>query len=501
MIDDKNSSSDGIHSVASISTIGDDAAHVVQERSYKKREIYTYNNGIYTLLKVHPPLNYIIEDDDEEEEKEEKEKEDYRDQEYDIMKEFAATEVEEDEDEDDSIIEDIIINPLPRGDKSCLLPTIIEEETILPTNSSFKRSSSNGYNNIDDSRDDDDDSRENNDHDCNDDVLATIIHTLLNWDNNLNENPTTTTSTSILFDDSSKDVTPPPSSSSAVAVPSMVILSSSNTDNEVNSFPGKLVPTEHYKSSNDDNDDNVVDVDNECSNKSNINTDKTIQPLSSQPLKKKKKEEEEKTTPPLTVRDLLPRRPFGLYPPSMISFQKSYLSTIKTKMMGATTNYIACPSGCTGDDTRTTSSTMKSFLCCNSNNTAEVDIVDVNVDIEKLSDSSTSMVSLTHFPSSSKTTSSQDTNATSSCCSDDNDDDDDDDDDGSDSISSYLSIAAKSRRQQQQENQSILDDITTSSTVVDHTYYSFGSPFLASTIRLVEDYEEAFASICFFSSV
>jgi hypothetical protein len=471
MIDAKNSSSDGsIHSV-------DAAAHVVQERSYKKREIYTYNNGIYTLLKVHPPLsNYNTDDEDDEDEDE---REDFRDQQYDTMKEFAVKEVEE-EDEDDSIIGDIVIKPLPRGDKSCLLPTIVEEETILPANSYFKRSSS------DDSRDDDDsrdkDNSRDNDHDCNDDVLATI-HALLNWGNNLNENPTTTTSTSILVNDS-KDVTPPSSSSSAV-VPSMFVLSSSTTDNKVNSFSGKLVPTEHYKSSNDD--------DGDCSNKSNINTDETIQSLSSQPLKKKKEEEKTTTPPPSTVRDLLPRRDFGLYPPSTISFKKSYFSKIKTKMMGATTctttDSIACTSGCTGDDTTPTpTSKMKSLLCCNSNYTAK-DGINVDVDIEKLSDSSTtSMVSLTRFPSSSKTTSSQDTNTTSSFCS--------DDDDDSDSGSSYLSTSAtKARRQQQQQEiQSIIDDITTSSTVVDHDYYSFGSPTLASTIRLVEEYEEAFAS-------
>jgi hypothetical protein len=70
MIDD--SSSGGIHSSVAISMTGH--THIVQ-RSYKKREIYTYNNGKYERLIVHPPpLLKCIHDEEEEEEEEEEKK-------------------------------------------------------------------------------------------------------------------------------------------------------------------------------------------------------------------------------------------------------------------------------------------------------------------------------------------------------------------------------------------------------------------------------------------
>jgi hypothetical protein len=63
-----------------------------------------------------------------------------------------------------------------------------------------------------------------------------------------------------------------------------------------------------------------------------------------------------------------------------------------------------------------------------------------------------------------------------------------------------LSTGTKSQQQHQQEYVSIIDATTTTSSAVadgDGDYYCFGSPFLSSTMRLVEEYEDAFASICF----
>jgi hypothetical protein len=65
-----------------------------------------------------------------------------------------------------------------------------------------------------------------------------------------------------------------------------------------------------------------------------------------------------------------------------------------------------------------------------------------------------------------------------------------------------LSTGTKSQQQHQQEYVSIIDATTTTSSAVadgdgDDDYYCFGSPFLSSTMRLVEEYEDAFASICF----